>query len=99
HSRPVFPSPTRRSSDLTNGFDIVLLTKIDEIFSAEIRGHDDDRVAEIDRTALPVGQASVIQHLQQHVEHIRMCLFDLVEQNHLIDRKSTRLNSSHVKIS
>src|SRR5205814_6901798 len=79
------------------------------------------------RTALTIGQAAVVKHLQQHVEHIKMRLFDLVEQHDLIgpaphrlgeraalviadiarrradqpreDRKSTRLNSSHLGIS
>ncbi len=77
-------SPHHAHYFLTNRLDIVLLAKIDEIFGTEVRGHDDDRIAEIDRATLSVGQASVVQHLQQHVEHIRMCLFDLVEQDHLI---------------
>ncbi len=34
--------------------------------------------------ALTVGQAAVIEHLQQHVEHIRVRLLDLVEQDHLV---------------
>ena len=33
---------------------------------------------------LPVGQPPVVEHLQQHVEHIGMRLLDLVEQHHLI---------------
>ena len=31
-----------------------------------------------------VGQPAIVHHLQQHVEHIRMRLLDLVEQNHRI---------------
>ena len=50
----------------------------------EIRGHDDQRVAEVDRAALTVGQAAVVEHLQQHVEDIGMRLFDFVEQHDLI---------------
>ena len=42
----------------------------------------DDRVAEVDRPALPVGQAAVVEHLEQHVEHVGMRLLDLVEQDH-----------------
>ena len=34
--------------------------------------------------ALPVGQAAVVEHLQQHVEHVRVRLLDLVEQHDLI---------------
>src|SRR2546427_9021094 len=58
-------------------------------------GHDDDGVFEIDGASLAVGEPSVVQHLEQHVEHVVMRLFDLVKQ----DRKSTRLNSSHSQIS
>ena len=36
------------------------------------------------RAALAVGQATVVQHLQQHVEHVGMRLLDLVEQDHLV---------------
>ncbi len=49
---------------------------------AEVRSHDDDRVAEIDRAALAVGEPTVVQHLQQHVEDIRVRLLDLIEKNH-----------------
>ena len=55
-----------------------------QILGADVRGHDDHGVAEIDRVALPVGQAPVVQHLQQRVEDIRVRLLDLVEQHHLV---------------
>jgi hypothetical protein len=54
-----------------------------QILAAEVRGHDDERVAEVDRAALAVGQPAVVEHLQQHVEHVRVRLLDLVEQDHL----------------
>ncbi len=50
-------------------------------FRTEIGRHDDQRVAEIDRATLPIGQAAFVQHLQQHVEDIGMRFFDLVEQD------------------
>ncbi len=57
---------------------------------AGIGGHDQDGVAEIDRLAVMVGQLSVIHDLQKDVEQVRMCLLDLVEQEHavrmLVDR-------------
>ena len=51
---------------------------------AEVRGHDDHGVAEVDRAALAVGEAAVVQDLQQHVEHVRVRLLDFVEQQHRI---------------
>ena len=47
-----------------------------------VRGHNDDRVAEIHRTALVVGQPAVVEHLQQDVEDVGVRLLDLVEQHH-----------------
>ena len=51
----------------------------------------DQRVAEVDRAALAVGQAAVVEHLQQHVEHVRVRLLDLVEQDHLVGPPPHRL--------
>ena len=47
----------------------------------QIGRHHDHGVAKVHRAPVPVGETSVIQHLQQHVEHIRMRLFDFVEQD------------------
>ena len=45
-------------------------------------GHDDNRIAEIDRTPLVIGQPSVVEStLQQDVEHVGMRLLDLIEQH------------------
>ena len=48
---------------------------------ADVRGHDDDGVLEVDPVAEAVGQVAVLEHLQQDVEQIRMRLLDLVEQD------------------
>ncbi len=47
----------------------------------DVRGHDHDRVLEVDGAALAVGQAAVVHHLQQHVEDVGVRLLDLVEQH------------------
>ncbi|GIX12081.1 MAG: hypothetical protein KatS3mg118_0040 [Paracoccaceae bacterium] len=59
--------------------------------AAEVRGQHDQRVAEIDRAALAVGQPPLVEHLQQHVEHVGMRLLDLVEQHDLIGPAAHRL--------
>ena len=51
---------------------------------AQVRRHHDHRVLEVDGAALPVGHAAVVEHLQQHVEHVRVRLLDLVEQDHAV---------------
>ena len=53
-----------------------------DLVRAEVRRHHDDRVLEVDRAALAVGHPAVVEHLQQHVEHVRVRLLDLVEQDH-----------------
>src|SRR5450830_959965 len=49
--------------------------------TADVAGHYDDRVAEVNRTALAVRQAPVVQDLQQDVEHVGVGLLDLVQQD------------------
>ncbi len=48
---------------------------------AEVGRHDDDRVLEVHDPALGVGQATVLQDLQQRVEDVRVGLLDLVEED------------------
>src|SRR5690242_17250219 len=55
-----------------------------QIRRADIRGHDDDRVAEVHRAALAIGEAAVIHDLQQDVEHVLMRFLDFVEEDHRI---------------
>ena len=54
------------------------------MLAADVRGHDDDRVLEVDRPALRVRQTPVVQHLQQRVEDVRVGLLDLVEEDHAV---------------
>ena len=46
-----------------------------------VRCHDDDRISEINLPALRVCEISFIQHLQQHIEYVRMCFLDLIKQH------------------
>ena len=48
---------------------------------ADVGGHDDDGVLKADHLALRIRQTAVIENLQQHVEDIRVCLFDLIKQH------------------
>src|SRR5918994_1919559 len=55
-----------------------------DLRGAHVRGHDHDRVAEVDRAPLGVREPSVLQDLEQDVEHVRVRLLDLVEQEHAV---------------
>ena len=58
---------------------------------AQVGGHHDHGIPEVDRTALAVGQATIIQHLQQDIEDIRMGLFHLIQQQHRVRPAAHRL--------
>ena len=58
---------------------------------ADVRGHHDHRVPEVDRAALAVGQPAVVQDLEQHVEDLRVRLLDLVEQDDRVRAAADRL--------
>src|SRR5215216_4318901 len=57
------------------------LPRRDEVLAAYVRGHDNYRVLEVDRPALCIREASVVEDLQERVEDLRMGLLDLVEEN------------------
>ena len=54
---------------------------LDDVARADVARHDDDGVLEVDLAALGVGQTTLLENLQQDVEHVRMRLLDLVEQD------------------
>src|SRR5919112_755971 len=57
------------------------LPRRDEVLAAHVRGHDDDRVLEVDRPALSIREATVIEDLQERVEDVGVGLLDLVEED------------------
>ena len=67
-----------------HGVHVLALLLVGEELRADVGRHDDQRVLEVDGAALAVGQAAVVEHLQEHVEHVRVRLLDLVEQHHLV---------------
>src|SRR5438094_649605 len=52
-----------------------------EQLAPDVRGHDDDRVLEVDRAPVAVGQAAVVEDLEEHVEDVVVRLLDLVEED------------------
>ena len=55
--------------------------QLPEVLGADVRRHDDDRVAQIDALAAAVGDPSFVERLQEQVQHARARLLDLVEQD------------------
>ena len=58
---------------------------------AQVGGHHDHRVAEIHGAALAVGQATIFQHLQQDVEHVRVGLLHFIQQQQRVGAAAHRL--------
>jgi hypothetical protein len=56
------------------------------VLGADVGGHDDDGVLEVDGVAEAVGELAVLEDLQQDVEDIGVGLFDLVEQDDGVGR-------------
>ena len=57
----------------------------------DVAGHDHDAVLEVHRATLAVCQAAVVEHLEQHIEHVRMRLLDLIEEDDLVRSAPYRL--------
>ena len=55
-----------------------------QCLGARIGRHDDDDVAEVGLAPVVVGQRAMVHHLQQHVEDVRMGLFDFIKQEHTV---------------
>ncbi len=49
-----------------------------------IRCHDDHGIPEIHGPALGISKPSVLHHLQQDMEDIRVCLFDLIKEHNRV---------------
>src|SRR5260221_3496319 len=73
--------------------DLVLIHALELLQPArsDVTGHNDDRVLEINGAALPVRQATVIEHLQQDVEHFRCRFFDFVQEDNAVGPASHSL--------
>lgn len=62
-----------------------------EQLAADVAGHDDDRVGKGHRAPFAVGQAAVVQHTQEHVEHFPVRLFDLIQKHDAVGATTNRL--------
>ena len=51
-----------------------------DLVGTKVAGHDNDSVLEVHHPAFAIGQAAIIQYLQQHVEHVAVGFFNLVQQ-------------------
>ena len=60
----------------------VAFAQLQDPLRAEVRGHDHERVLEVHGAALAVGEAALVENLQEDVEDIGMRLLDFIEEEH-----------------
>ena len=53
----------------------------ENVLGADVRGENDDRVGEIHGSTFPIGQSSVVEHLEERVPDLWMSFFHFVEEN------------------
>ena len=59
----------------------IFVNTIQQIWRTNIGCHDQNGILKVYRTSLRICDTSVIQYLQQYIEYIRMCFFDLIKKN------------------
>ena len=53
--------------------------KLLDLLTGDVAGHYNNCVLEIDSPAFAVGQPAVVEDLQQYVEDVGMCFFNLIQ--------------------
>ncbi len=52
--------------------------------ATNIAGHDDNGVLKVHHTAFVICEAAIIQHLEQHIPHIRVRFFYFIQQHYAV---------------
>ena len=55
------------------------LTEVLQVFRADVRSHNENRVLEIDPSTETVGKNAIVEHLKENVEHVGVSFLDLIE--------------------
>merc|ERR1719152_147720 len=61
----------------------------EDVVRALVGSEDHNRVLEVDRAPLAVGEAAVVEHLEQYVEDVRVGLVHLIKQSTEYGRRRT----------
>src|SRR5690554_4240384 len=64
------------------------LTKILQGSRSNIGGHDNDGISKVNTSSKTVSEITVIQYLQEHIKHIRVGFFNLIQQDYRIGLSS-----------
>eukprot|EP01085_Mycamoeba_gemmipara_P004067 Mycagemm_TRINITY_DN10252_c0_g2::TRINITY_DN10252_c0_g2_i1::g.4067::m.4067 type:complete len:259 gc:universal TRINITY_DN10252_c0_g2_i1:1483-707(-) len=72
------------SVELHNLGVLLRLQVLEQVLGTEVARHDDHHVAKVHGPALPVGEAAVIQHLQQDVPDLRVGFLHFVKEKNSV---------------
>ena len=64
--------------------DLAVHNAIQQVLRADVAGEDDHGILEVDLSTLRICHVTVVEDLQQHVEHVGVRLLDLVEEHHTV---------------
>ncbi|CRY74646.1 Protein of uncharacterised function (DUF3170) [Yersinia pseudotuberculosis] len=62
----------------------LLIQQLHQMITAQIGGHHNDRVAEINFAPFTVAHKTAVKHLIEQVQHITMGLLDFIQQHHAV---------------
>ena len=68
-----------------------LRVRLEDALRADVARHDDDGVREVGGATAAVGEAAVVEHLEEQVEDVGVRLLDLVEEEHAVGPAPHRL--------
>ena len=67
------------------------LMERENLLAADVRSHDHDSIAKIDRAAFAICQSAVFEYLQHGVKYILVCFFNFVKKNYTVRFTPDRL--------
>ena len=69
----------------------LFLDLVQDFVRADIGGEDENGVSAIHNTPFAVRDTPIVQHLEQNIENIMVCFFDLIQKDHRIGVATDRL--------
>ncbi|MNR35569.1 hypothetical protein D3C85_1534250 [compost metagenome] len=62
----------------------LLVQQLHNVVAAEVGGHQNDGVAEIDFAPFPVPHETAVEYLVEQVHHVAVGFFHFIEQHHAV---------------
>ena len=62
--------------------------RVDDTLRTGIRGHNQNGILKAHFSALRIRDMAIVEHLQQNIEHVWMCLLNLIKQHDRVRRSA-----------